>query len=213
MRALLSMIGRVIGVIATLVVAIGIGVMVNLERLIMVDEPVERAAYAVALDGDNHRVILAAELVNRGLAEEVLLSNGEPAREDELTVLMREIGYPLPDRMEVKYRMLEKLGVSRDKIFEFGNGSLNTRDEAFALEKFLAGKPGDIILVTTNYHSKRAMMIFEAALPNVKVMIACPGGCVAPPQWWKDPAVTAQFVLEAVKFGYYLIGTPERSVF
>ena len=211
MNAILSMIGRVIGVIATLVLAVGIGVMVNLERLIMVDEPVEKAAYAVALDGDNNRVILAADLVKRGLAEKVLLSNGEPAREDDLTLLMREIGYAPPDRMEVKYRMLEKLGVARDKIAEFGKASLNTREEAKALAGFLNDKRDAVIIVTTNYHSKRAKMIFEAALPDVKVMIACPGGCVAPSQWWKDTAVTAQFVLEAVKFGYYLIGTQDRT--
>jgi len=210
MNALLSMIGRVIGVIATLVLAVGIGVMVNLERLIMEDEPVEKAAYAVALDGDNNRVILAADLVKRGLAEKVLLSNGEPAREDELTLLMREIGFAPPDRMEVKYRMLEKLGVPRDKIAEFGIASLNTREEAKALAGFLNDKRDAVVIVTTNYHSKRAKMIFEAALPDVKVMIACPGGCVAPPQWWKDPAVTAQFVLEAVKFGYYLLGNTDR---
>jgi uncharacterized SAM-binding protein YcdF (DUF218 family) len=211
MNAILSMIGRVIGVIATLVLAVGIGVMVNLERLIMVDEPVEKAAYAVALDGDNNRVILAADMVKRGLAEKVLLSNGEPAREDDLTLLMREIGYAPPDRMEVKYRMLEKLGVPRDKIAEFGIASLNTREEAKALAGFLNDKRDAVIIVTTNYHSKRAKMIFEAALPDVKVMIACPGGCVAPSQWWKDTAVTAQFVLEAVKFGYYLIGTQDRT--
>ena len=133
MNAILSMIGRVIGLIATIVLVVGIGVMVNLERLIMVDQPVEKAAYAVALDGDNRRVMLAADLVKRGLADRVLLSNGEPVHEDEMTSLMREIGYAPPDRMEVKYRMLEKLGVARDKIAEFGLASLNTREEAKAL--------------------------------------------------------------------------------
>jgi uncharacterized SAM-binding protein YcdF (DUF218 family) len=210
MNAILSMIGRVIGLIATLVLALGIGVMVNLERLIMVDQPVGKAAYAVALDGDNRRVMLAADLVKRGLADKVLLSNGEPVHEDELTSLMREIGYAPPDRMEVKYRMLEKLGVARDKIAEFGIASLNTREEAKALAGFLNGSRDAVIIVTTNYHSNRAKMIFEAALPDVKVMIACPGGCVAPANWWKDPAVTAQFVLEAVKLGYYLLGNTDR---
>lgn len=211
MNAILSMIGRVIGVTATLILVVGIAVMVNLERLIMVNEPIGRAVSAVALDGDNRRVMLAADLVKRGLADRVLLSNGEPVREDEVTKLMREIGYAPPDRMEVKYRMLERLGVARDRIAEFGKASLNTREEAKALTGLLNGSRDALIIVTTNYHSRRAKMIFEAALPDVRVMVACPGGCVAPADWWKDPAITAQFVLEAVKFGYYLLGMADRA--
>ncbi|MFM8700145.1 MAG: hypothetical protein ACKOC1_01935, partial [Hyphomicrobiales bacterium] len=127
MNTVLSMIARVIGVVATLVLAVCVGVILNLERLIMVNETVETATYAVALDGDNSRVLLAADLVKRGLADKVLLSNGEPAQEDDVTILMREIGFAPPDRMVVKYRMLERLGISRDMVAEFGNGSMNTR--------------------------------------------------------------------------------------
>ncbi|MFM8701282.1 MAG: YdcF family protein, partial [Hyphomicrobiales bacterium] len=129
--------------------------------------------------------------------------------EDDVTILMREIGFAPPDRMVVKYRMLERLGISRDMVAEFGNGSMNTREEAEALARFLDGGREAVIIVTTNYHSNRAKMIFEAALPDAKVMVACPGGCVAPANWWTDPAVTAQFVLEMVKFGYYLIGNTD----
>jgi uncharacterized SAM-binding protein YcdF (DUF218 family) len=178
----------------------------NLESLLMLNEPLRKADHAVVLDGNNERLLRAKELLDQGLVEDILVSDGEPAHPDEIERIVDALGYKAPDRTFIKQQILGYLGVPAEKIIVFGHGSLTTRDEAQSLKTFLGDQSPKLILVTTNYHSRRATMIFRAALPMVDVQVTCQGGCIAPAKWWKDPAVAAQFVLEFVKQIYYELG-------
>jgi uncharacterized SAM-binding protein YcdF (DUF218 family) len=143
-------------------------------------------------------------LFDQGVVSDIFVSDGEPFHPTEIDRLVMELGYTPPDRTEIKRQILEKLGVPANKIIVFGHGSLTTRDEAKALRDQV--QAGSSVLVTTNYHSRRALMIFKDAMPDIEFQVTCLGGCVAPAQWWKDPAVAAQFILEFVKQIYYRVG-------
>lgn len=197
---------RVFATVSALVVLAGLGIIVFLDRLIMIDLPLTKADHAVVLDGNNQRLVRAKELLDQGLVTDIYVSNGEPAHPDEIDRIVAELGYIPPDRTVIKIEILKKLGVAPEKIFVFGQGSLTTRDEAKALAAQLNGQTPRLTLVTTNYHSRRAIEIFERALPGLSIQVTCPGGCVAPVLWWKDPAVAAQFVLEFVKHIYFRLG-------
>mgnify|MGYP003343832029 CR=1 FL=1 len=168
--------------------------------------PLQKADHAVVLDGNNHRLLRAKELLDQGLVDDIYISNGEPAHPDEIEKIMTRIGYAAPDRTQIKIEILKSLGVAPEKMTVFGDGSLTTRDEAKALALHFKNQSPRLLLVTTNYHSRRALEIFEAALPNASIQVTCPDGCVAPISWWKDPAVAAQFVLEFVKHIYFRLG-------
>jgi uncharacterized SAM-binding protein YcdF (DUF218 family) len=181
-------------------------IVINLEPLLMVNTPLQVAEHAVVLDGNNARLLRAKELLDAGLVGDIWISNGEPAHPDAIEKIVEELGYHAPDRTEIKRQILEKVGVPSDKIVLFGHGSLTTRDEAKSLHEVIGDQTAKLILVTTNYHSRRAQAIFRQALPKADIQVTCQEGCVAPAQWWKDPAVTAQFVLEFVKQIYFRLG-------
>ncbi len=182
-------------------------VLINLETLIMIDMPLTKADHAIVLDGNNQRLLRAKELLDQGLVNDIYISNGEPAHPDQIDQIVAELGFTPPDRTDIKIKILEKLGVPRDKLIVFGAGSLTTRDESKSLALQFGPQSSRLILVTTNYHSRRALEIFKRAWPEAEFQVACPGNCVAPVQWWKDPAVAAQFILEFVKHIYFRLGT------
>mgnify|MGYP003332529216 CR=1 FL=1 len=197
---------RVFASLAGVCVIGAVLIALNLESILMIDRPLSKADHAVVLDGNNQRLLRAKELLDQGLVDDIYISNGEPARPDQIDQIVAELGYTPPDRTDIKVRILEKLGVPRDRLIVFGAGSLTTRDEAKALGQQIGLQSSRIILVTTNYHSRRALEIFKRAWPEAEFQVACPGNCVAPKKWWTDPAIAAQFILEFVKHIYFRLG-------
>jgi len=206
MRFFLLTLWRVFSTVCAMAVIFAALIVVNLEPLLMVNAPLQVAEHAIVLDGNNARLLRAKELLDAGLVRDIWISNGEPAHPDAIEKIVEELGYHAPDRTEIKRQILEKVGVPTDKIVFFGHGSLTTRDEAKSLHDAVGNQPAKLVLVTTNYHSRRAQAIFQQALPKADIQVTCQEGCVAPARWWKDPAVTAQFVLEFVKQIYFRLG-------
>lgn len=206
MGSFIILLWRIFASLSALLVLAGILIAVFLDRLIMVDMPLQKADHAIVLDGNNQRLLRAKELLDQALVNDIYVSNGEPVRLDEIDKIVMSLGYTPPDRTEIKIKILNAVGVAAEKILVFGEGSLTTRDEAKALAERFKGQSPRFIIVTTNYHSRRALEIFEAAMPGASFQVACPGGCVASVAWWKDPAVAAQFVLEFVKHIYFRLG-------
>ena len=206
MRMALLTLWRIFATLCAFAVIAAVLIALNLERILMVDMPLTKAEHAVVLDGNNARLLRAKELLDQGLVNDIWISNGEPAHPDEIERIVESLGYHAPDRTEIKRQILVRLGVPADRLVFFGNGSLTTRDEAQALREKIGDQAPSFIVVTTNYHSRRAQAIFQGALPQSSIQVTCQQGCVAPAHWWKDPAVTAQFVLEFVKQIYFRLG-------
>jgi len=206
MRMMLATLWRIFATLCAFMVIAALLIGINLERILMVDGPLTKADHAVVLDGNNARLLRAKELLDQGLVNDIWISNGEPAHPDEIEQIVESLGYHAPDRTEIKRQILEHLGVPADKLVFFGHGSLTTRDEAKALREKIGDQAPSFIVVTTNYHSRRAQAIFQAAVPQSIIQVTCQQGCVAPAQWWKDPAIAAQFVLEFVKQIYFRLG-------
>jgi len=206
MGSFIILLWRIFATLSALLVLAGILIAVFLDQLIMVDMPLQKADHAIVLDGNPQRLLRAKELLDQGLVNDIYVSNGEPARPDDIDKIVSSLGYAPPDRTEIKVKILNVVGVAAEKIIVFGEGSLTTRDEAKALAERFKGQSPRLMLVTTNYHSRRALEIFEAALPSASIQVTCLGGCVAPAAWWKDPTVAAQFVLEFVKHFYFRLG-------
>lgn len=205
MKALRS-IYRAIQTLALVIVLLQILIFVSLDKVLMIDEPLTKSDYAVVLDGDNTRLLRAKELYDAGLVTTILVSDGEPAKPNEIDRITEGLGYRTPDRTEIKRDILVALGIPQDKIAVFGKASLNTRDEARGLNAYLKGQKAKIILVTNPYHTRRAKAVFETYAPEAEYRVTCLGGCVAPDGWRTSPALVSSYVLEFVKTLYFRLG-------
>jgi uncharacterized SAM-binding protein YcdF (DUF218 family) len=142
----------------------------------VVEDSLERSDALIILSGDNFyadRATRAADLYRRGMAPEIVAS-GQRLR-------------PFAGTAELTVHDLLERGVPKDKIEAFPQGAGNTREEAVALAQLVAQKKWrSVIVVTSNYHARRARYIFHRVFPStIRVRIASASdGDFDPEQWW-----------------------------
>ncbi len=151
-------------------------VLIGLGESLVVSDPLERADLIYVLAGDfwGSRVLLGAQLGAQGWAPRVVLSGGR-YRDDYASDLSVDFaagrGYPrslfLPVRLEAQ----------------------STIDEAQAMRPIFHRLGAQrIILVTSNFHSRRAAQVFRLFLPEFDFrMEGSSDGVFHPESWWKKP--------------------------
>jgi uncharacterized SAM-binding protein YcdF (DUF218 family) len=143
----------------------------------IVDEPVDRADAIVVLSDDNFyadRVTRAAELMREGRAP-VVVASGRRLR-------------PYAGIAELMQHDLLERGVAKETIISFPQDADNTREEAESLVPLVQQKGWhSIIVVTSNYHTRRARYIFEKVFPQGVVIhvASARDGDFDPQQWWQ----------------------------
>jgi uncharacterized SAM-binding protein YcdF (DUF218 family) len=155
--------------------------------LILNDSP--RASDAVVMLGDDNynadRATRAAELIKAGWAPRVVASGR----------LLR----PYISIADLEQRDLTDRGVPASAIVKFPNHARNTREECTALGQLLAQKGWKhILLVTSNYHSRRADYICSRVLPPGTELhvIAAADSNYDPQDWWDQRESTKIFFEE-----------------
>jgi uncharacterized SAM-binding protein YcdF (DUF218 family) len=151
------------------------------------DERPEKADAAVVLGGDEfgQRTVKAAQLQRAGYVPYVLVS-GPPAllgyESEEMIEYAKRQGFP-----EAIFRPLH-------------HQSDSTRSESDVLAKYLREHGvRTVLLVTSNYHTKRAAKLMRAANPGVRVIpIAAPDPFTAQ-TWWKTRYGLKMFLYEWLK--------------
>lgn len=159
----------------------------------VVDEPAAHADAIVVLGDDNFyadRATHAAELFRQGVAP-VVVASGRRLR-------------PNAGISELMQHDLIERGVPKEKIIAFSQDADSTREEAQALAK-LAGEHHwkSVVIVTSNYHTRRARYIFRKVLPNsiaVSVASARDGDFDAE-RWWEKRRSIKLFAREIVGMG------------
>jgi uncharacterized SAM-binding protein YcdF (DUF218 family) len=94
---------------------------------------------------------------------------------------------------------LVERGVPRDKILRFVHDADSTMEEAEALIRLVKEKKWKhIIVVTSNYHTRRARYIFHGVFPqDVEVRIASArDGDFDPARWWEKRKSTKELTRE-----------------
>jgi uncharacterized SAM-binding protein YcdF (DUF218 family) len=143
----------------------------------VVDEPVDRADAIIVLSDDNFyadRVTRAAELMREGCAP-VVVASGRRLR-------------PYAGIAELMQHDLLERGVPKEKIVSFPQDADNTREEAESLVPLVQQKNWhSVIIVTSNYHTRRARYIFEKVFPQGIVIhvASARDGDFDPQQWWQ----------------------------
>jgi uncharacterized SAM-binding protein YcdF (DUF218 family) len=173
----------------------------RLGESLVVSDPLNKADLIYVLAGDffGNRVLLGADLGARGYAPLVLLSGGPYSNTysgDLAFQFVVEHGYP-PNLFSV-------IRISAQ----------STIDEARALRPvFRRMGARRIILVTSNFHSRRTALVFRLFLPDFQFRIVpAPGADFDPHSWWQTEHGRYLFFSEYEKlFGTFLIriGLPQ----
>lgn len=132
----------------------------------------------MVLGGDfwGRRVVEGAELGMRGYAPHVMISGPD----------YRWYGIVYPEG-ELATRFLVDKGYPRSLFWTFAHHAASTIDEAKVLAPELKRlKVKRVLIVTSNYHSRRASLVYHAALPSIEIrVIGVPEGGFQPESWWK----------------------------
>jgi uncharacterized SAM-binding protein YcdF (DUF218 family) len=143
----------------------------------VVDDPVQHADAILVLGDDNYtgdRAAHAAELYSEGIAPRVVAS-GRMLR-------------PNAGLAGIIARDLEAHGVPSGAVVLFSSRAANTREEAEALRELVIQRGWrDVLVVTSNYHTRRARFIFARVFPvGVTVRVsAAQDSEFDPARWWE----------------------------
>ena len=156
----------------------------------VIDAPAAHADALLLLGDDNFyadRATHAAELIRHGVAP-VVVASGRRLR-------------PSAGIMELQEHDLIERGVPKDKIIRFSHDADSTREEAIALARLCSEHHfHSVIVVTSNYHARRARYIFDKVFPpTIAVSVAgAHDGDFDPEHWWEKRKSEELFVHEVV---------------
>ena len=143
----------------------------------IIEDPVDKADALIVLGDDNFyadRATRGVQLFREGKAP-VVVASGRRLRPNA--------GYA-----ELMEHDLVERGVPRDKIVRFAHDGDSTLEEAQALARLVKERKWRrVILVTSNYHTRRARYIYRRVFPqgmDVRVASARDGD-FDPEHWWE----------------------------
>ncbi len=139
-------------------------------------EPPEKADIALVLAGDfqGNRILTAAQLVRSGFVPKIAVSGPSGL-----------YGY---HECDLAIPFAEKAGYPASAFIHLEHDARSTKEEAAdtipRLRELGAHK---ILLVTSNYHTRRAGKIFRAAAPDLQfVVVAAPDPDFTTSGWWHN---------------------------
>jgi len=173
----------------------------------VVDESPQTSDAIVILSDDDFdavRASRAADLYRANWAPRVVASGRSLRPYASIAELMQ---HDLTDR-----------GVRADAIVRFPNRGRNTLEEAEAVSEFLASRGWKkVLVVTSNYHTRRARFIYERTLaPGSELrVIAASDPAYDPNSWWRTREGLKTFFYELVGYAvahWELRGSDVRTV-
>jgi uncharacterized SAM-binding protein YcdF (DUF218 family) len=188
------------GILAELVVLVFLGAMCAVVYLArhplmrsaaewwVVDEPAVHADAILLLSDDNFyadRATHAAELFRQGVAP-VIVASGRRLR-------------PSAGISELMEHDLVERGVPKEKILRLAQDADGTREEAVVLARLAEDhKWKSVVVVTSNFHTRRARYIFEQVFPRgiALTVASARDGDFDPERWWEKRKSVKLFVRE-----------------
>jgi uncharacterized SAM-binding protein YcdF (DUF218 family) len=151
--------------------------------------PPQKADIIVVLAGDGfgHRILTAGELVKQGYAPKALISGPD----GNYGIYECDLAIPFA----------VKAGDPESYFTHFEHHARSTAEEVQAMVKELREMGVKrVLLVTSNYHTRRAGKIFHRAAPDLKIfVVAAPDEFFKPDSWWHDREASKIFLFEWMK--------------
>jgi uncharacterized SAM-binding protein YcdF (DUF218 family) len=161
----------------------------SLGSYLVLTDPPAQAEVALVLGGDGYgtRILKGCELVRTGVVKKSFVSGS-----------MAFYGSTEP-KLAIQFAATKGCPA---EYFEPVEGSPDsTRDEAKLVAPELRRRGvSDLVLVTSNFHTRRAGKIFREVLPGVRVhVVAAVDPYFSPDTWWKTRQGRKTFFFEWVK--------------
>lgn len=179
---------RVLGMIVVLALIWAVGLVAfaqRVERMTPASEPPTADAVVALTGASDLRLEAAVRLLERGKGRRLLISgvNKEASRADILTV--SRAAKPI-----------------YDCCVDLGFTAADTLGNAREIAEWAEGKGYDsLIVVTSDYHIPRAMLLVRAAMPNATLI---PYPVVTPPvdvrHWWRRSGDARRLAIEYCKY-------------
>jgi uncharacterized SAM-binding protein YcdF (DUF218 family) len=206
-----SLLRWAVALIATgaLVVALGYPTLLGaVGRYLVVNDPLEPAGAILVLGGGTpYREIEGAALFKQGWAPRVILVR--PSRNAPDIALMRSLGVDPPDAFALRGQVLEKLGVPGDAIVVAPGAADATLDELEQAAPLLPPDGSPVILVTSNYHSRRVSLYWRYLFgERRKAIVRATADRFDPDGWWRQQATILSVARELLGLANYAIGFP-----
>jgi uncharacterized SAM-binding protein YcdF (DUF218 family) len=160
----------------------------------VVDEPATQSDALIVLGDDNYagdRAFHAADLYREGLAP-VVVASGRMLRQNASAADLIE-------------RDLESFGVPSASIVKLSHHADNTKEEAAEVTKLVDSRHWKrVLIVTSNYHARRARFIYSRTLPPSVTfrMSGARDSEFDPTRWWQTRRGQKLFFTELV--GYWV---------
>lgn len=152
------------------------------------DEPPRHADVILVLAGDPYggRILKGAELVRQGYAPKAIVSG--------------PVVYSVHE-CELAIALAERAGYPAAYFVHFEHHALSTVEEAGDAAPLLRGMGVKrVLLVTSDFHTRRAGKIFRAAMPDITFdVVGSSDAHFTPLGWWKDREGRKTFVIEWMK--------------
>jgi uncharacterized SAM-binding protein YcdF (DUF218 family) len=154
----------------------------------IIEDSLDKADALIVLSDDNFyadRATRAAELFREGKAP-VVVASGRRLR-------------PKAGIAELMEHDLVERAVPKEKIVRFVHDGDGTKEEAEALRKLVNEKKWrSLIVVTSNYHTRRARYIFRRVFPQgIEIRVASArDGDFDPQHWWEKRKSTKELMRE-----------------
>jgi uncharacterized SAM-binding protein YcdF (DUF218 family) len=175
-------------------------------RYLIYQEPLQKADVITILGNWGDTIVRArgcATLYNKGFSKKIFLPIMEKMEGlEEIT----KLGITIPENKDLVITVLEGLGVPRSAIETSTQEVTSTRDEAQEVRNLIEKKGyKSIILVTSQYHSRRAFLIVRDAVRDKAQIISVPStyDSYNPEGWWKREKDWKRVILEYQKLLLY----------
>jgi uncharacterized SAM-binding protein YcdF (DUF218 family) len=183
----------------TLLIIVVPPVLRHIGSYLIVSDPIHRADVLVPLAGDPARVRYAAQMVNRGDAQWLLITNMAHAWNDPANVYSTRTS-----------REAGEYGVSPERIFVAGQPVSTTYEEALVIRDFVEDfEWQSLIVVTSPSHTRRSRIIFRDVFQgsNVEVMIVpVENHWYTSDTWWRRQDGWRETMHEYLKLVLYRLG-------
>jgi uncharacterized SAM-binding protein YcdF (DUF218 family) len=164
------------GLIVLLLIVFHSPILAAAGSALVLDEPAQKADIVLVLGGDGYgfRIHKAATLVQQGFAPHAMISG--PG------------GFYGLHECELAIPFAVKAGFPESYFIHAENEALSTTEEAQVIVPRIRNLGArSVLLVTSDFHTRRAARVFRKAAPDLKfTVVAAPGHEFTPQGWWRS---------------------------
>ena len=187
-------------IILIIIVAVLIGIIgLNLGKFLVESDKLEKADAIAVFSGDSGaRTERAVELLKEGYADYLILSGGKVYDDVTMSELMKNHAI--------------KLGVDESKILIDDEASTTNENAEFTTNIIEENNFKSVIVVTSDYHTRRSKLAMEKALENtlidgeeVEVTVTPSKEEKFTTKWWRSGNSVLMVISEYLKLRGYLV--------